>query len=385
MLLKIKKNFQFFAKLCFSLLNLIIFIINFYFLFGSKDFESKDIKGEEKLEIQNIKINYQFKSVDNFLNLVSKKYQQISNYLNIKYDYNLMNKVSKNRKKYKKRISLYSENLFNRTFHEIWIKEKLKDKFRIKFKKNNPDYLIYNIFGDGHLKKKYKNAIKIAILTENIIPDLSEADYAIGHAHINYLDRFFKFPVFLWCNIKTLKKFREKLLNNPNRTKFCAAVISHGGDDKFRTIFINELNKYKKIDMGGTFLNNVNGPVKNKIKFLSSYKFSIAMENSEGDGYVSEKIFDSFIAGTIPIYYGDYTVDEYINPKSFILIKNEKNMKDKIEYIKDIDNNIEKYMNILKENILINENIVDIIEKEEKEFLCHIFGQEKEKAKRIFN
>ena len=296
-----------------------------------------------------------------------------------------MNKVSKNRKKYKKRISLYSENLFNRTFHEIWIKEKLKDKFRIKFKKNNPDYLIYNIFGDGHLKKKYKNAIKIAILTENIIPDLSEADYAIGHAHINYLDRFFKFPVFLWCNIKTLKKFREKLLNNPNRTKFCAAVISHGGDDKFRTIFINELNKYKKIDMGGTFLNNVNGPVKNKIKFLSSYKFSIAMENSEGDGYVSEKIFDSFIAGTIPIYYGDYTVDEYINPKSFILIKNEKNMKDKIEYIKDIDNNIEKYMNILKENILINENIVDIIEKEEKEFLCHIFGQEKEKAKRIFN
>jgi hypothetical protein len=109
------------------------------------------------------------------------------------------------------------------------------------------------------------------------------------------------------------------------------------------------------------------------------------MENSEGDGYVSEKIYDSFISGTIPIYYGDYTVDEYINPKSFILIKNEKNIKDKIEYIKDIDNNIDKYMNILKENILINENIVEIIEKEEKEFLCHIFGQEKEKAKRIYN
>ena len=88
MLLKIKKNFQFFAKLCFSLLNLIIFIINFHFLFESKNFESKDIKDEEKLEIQNIKINYQFKSADNFLNLVFKKYQQISNYLNSKYDDN---------------------------------------------------------------------------------------------------------------------------------------------------------------------------------------------------------------------------------------------------------------------------------------------------------
>ena len=379
MLSKRKKAFQFFAKLCFSLLNLIIFILNFYFLF-----ENKDIKGEEKLEIQNIKLNYQFKYADNFLNLVSKKYQQISNYLNMKYNYNLMNKVSKNRKIYKKKISLYSVDLFNQKFHKNWIKTKLKDKFRIKFDKHNPDYLIYNIFGNEHLNKKYKNAIKIAIFTENKIPDLNEVDYAIGQAHINYLDRYFKFPIFLWNNIKAIKKFREKLLNNPKRTKFCAAVISFGGKDKFRTIFINELNKYKKIDMGGSFLNNVDGLVKDKIQFLSSYKFSIAMENSEGDGYVSEKIFDSFISGTIPIYYGDYTVDEYINPKSFILIKNEKNIIDKIEYIKDIDNNIEKYMSILKENILINVNISDIIEKEQKEFLFNIFGQEKEKAKRIY-
>jgi hypothetical protein len=356
--------------------------MNFYFLF-----ESQDIKGEEKYEIQNSKIYYKFKYADNFLNLVSKKYKQISIYLNMKYNfnYNLINKVSKNRKIYKKKISLYSVDLFNPKFHKLWIKKQLKDKFRIKFDKHNPDYLIYNIFGDEHLNKKYKNTIKIAILTENKIPDLSDADYAIGHAHINYLDRYFKFPIFLWCNIKAIKKFREKILNNPKRTKFCAAVISHGGEDKFRTIFINELNKYKKIDMGGRFLNNVDGPVKDKILFLSSYKFSIAMENSEGDGYVSEKIFDSFISGTIPIYYGDYIVDEYINPKSFILIKNEKNIISKIEYIKDIDNNIEKYMNILKENILINEKIADIIGKEEKEFLYNIFEQEKEKAKRIFN
>ena len=135
--------------------------------------------------------------------------------------------------------------------------------------------------------------------------------------------------------------------------------------------------------MGGEFLNNVGGPVIDKIKFLSSYKFSIAMENSEGDGYISEKIIDSFISGTIPIYYGDYTLDEYINPKAFILIKNEKNIGQKIEYIKEIDNSIEKYSNILKENILINENIENFIEEEEKKFLYNIFQQEKLKSKRI--
>ena len=47
--------------------------------------------------------------------------------------------------------------------------------------------------------------------------------------------------------------------------------------------------------MGGNFNNNIGGPVKNKVKFLSSYKFSIAMENTEGQGYISEKILDSFL------------------------------------------------------------------------------------------
>ena len=104
------------------------------------------------------------------------------------------------------------------------------------------------------------------------------------------------------------------------------------------------------------------------------------MENSEGDGYISEKIYDSFLAGTIPIYYGDYMIDEYINPKAYILIKGEKDMYKKIEYIKQIDNNDEIYKNLLKEKVLLDNNIVIDTEKELKEFLCHIFEQDKIKA-----
>ena len=51
------------------------------------------------------------------------------------------------------------------------------------------------------------------------------------------------------------------------------------------------------------------------------YKFSFEMENSEADGYSSEKILDSLWTGTILIYYGDYMIDEYINPKTYILIR----------------------------------------------------------------
>jgi lipoate-protein ligase B len=79
-------------------------------------------------------------------------------------------------------------------------------------------------------------------------------------------------------------------LKNNIRTKFCAAVISNFyTTDGFRLNFINELNKYKIVDMGGYYDNNI-GKIYDKIEFLSSYKFSIAMENTEGEGYLSEKI-----------------------------------------------------------------------------------------------
>jgi hypothetical protein len=359
------------------MLNLIILIINFILWF-----KEINIEDEGKMSLKDIKTTFTFKNSDNFLNFSIKTFHQISNYLNKNFNY----KKIRNKRKKKKKITLYSVNQLDESLVKLslnLIKFRVKDKFRVKFDKYKPDYIIYDIFGKQHLNKEYNNSVKIAIFTENKIPDFNEADYAISQAHINYLDRYLKFPAFLWYNIKAIKNMREKVLNNPLRTKFCAAVISNN-KTSLRIEFINELNKYKKVDMGGIYLNNVGGPVANKIEFLSSYKFSIAMENTEGDGYISEKIYDSFISGTIPIYYGDYIVDEYINPKSFILIKDEKNINDKIEYIKEIDHNNEIYLNILKEKILINENIDKIIEKEEKEFLFNIFEQEKNKAKRIY-
>ena len=135
--------------------------------------------------------------------------------------------------------------------------------------------------------------------------------------------------------------------------------------------------------MWGRFKNNIGGKVKNKTLFLSSYKFSIAMENSEGDGYTSEKIYQSYISGTIPIYYGNYMIDEIFNPKSYILIKGEKDMQKKIEYIKRIDNDDNLYINMLKENIYIDK--YNQIDKELKSFYYNIFSQEKLKAFRKNN
>ena len=159
-----------------------------------------------------------------------------------------------------------------KTFHINWLKNILGNKFIIQNDFNNPDYLIFNVFGNEHLNIKYKNAIKIAIFTENFIPNLNEVDYAIGHYHINYLDRYFKYSIFLFQNFSNINQIRQKVLNSPMRKKFCAAVISNSHiSDGFRLKFIKELNKYKKIDMGGKYKNNIGGRTKNKIQFLLSY------------------------------------------------------------------------------------------------------------------
>jgi len=379
------------------ILNSLVLLTNIRYLVFNKKNEIKNNNNFNRGKIFNCK-----NSDNSFINIIKNKFEDISNYLNNKY--NVVNsKILIDKKGYfneknkprniinyflpktRKKIILYSVDLFSFKSHKRWLKNKLKDKFDIKFKRNKPDYLLYNVFGSNHLNPKYNNSIKIAIFTENFFPDFNEADYIIGHYHINYLDRYFKNSIFLTRNINNnyFYFYRNKVLNNPKRIKFCAAVISNYQiTDGFRNHFINELNKYKKIDMGGKYNNTISRSVDNKIEFLSSYKFSISMENSNGDGYLSEKIVDSLIAGTIPIYYGDYMVDEYINPKTYILIKGEKDIFDKIEYIKKIDNDDNLYKSILKEKVLLEDNIKNIHNKELKQFLYNIFSQNKTKAYR---
>ncbi len=78
-------------------------------------------------------------------------------------------------------------------------------------------------------------------------------------------------------------------------------------------------------------------------------------------------------------------IDEFINPKAYILIRNEKDIKKKIEYIKKIDKDDNLYKQILNEKLFIDDNIPSLVKKEKINYFNHIFQQEKNKAKRIDN
>jgi hypothetical protein len=59
-------------------------------------------------------------------------------------------------------------------------------------------------------------------------------------------------------------------------------------------------------------------PVFEKVSTLSNYRFALCFENTAFPGYVTEKIFDCFVAGCIPIYLGAPDIASLIPAGTFI-------------------------------------------------------------------
>ena len=275
-------------------------------------------------------------------------------------------------------------------FYYNYLQKNLKDKYQFILDQNKPDYLIFSFFGCDHNDKKYNDSVKIAIYEENFFPSFVEEDYIFGVNHIFILDRYFrKSPLIEFINDLNLsnKNFtdaRFEALNKFQNKTSCGTIINDKSEiNPFKNYFMKELNKYKKIhNMSNDYLNENNNANK-KIKFFGSFKFVLVFEKISADGYATAEILYALLSGAIPIYYGDYLIDEYINPKTYILIRSHIDIKDKIEYIKALDENNELYIQILKEKVLLDENLAKKIKFDEMNFWNHIFMFDKEDAKRI--
>jgi len=61
------------------------------------------------------------------------------------------------------------------------------------------------------------------------------------------------------------------------------------------------------------------GEIPDKLEVMKNYRFCICYENTqETQGYITEKIFDCFAAGVVPIYWGASNVETYIPRSCFI-------------------------------------------------------------------
>ena len=95
------------------------------------------------------------------------------------------------------------------------------------------------------------------------------------------------------------------------------------------------------------------GSICSKSEVLRKYKFSIAFENVKGElGYITEKIFDVFIAGCVPIYWGAANISDHIPSDCFIDRRDFENNETLYNYLRTMNNghyrsyldNIEKFL-----------------------------------------
>lgn len=80
---------------------------------------------------------------------------------------------------------------------------------------------------------------------------------------------------------------------------------------------LNRLKFLKK--MFAPVFPSYKGQAASKIDVLLKYRFSVCYENSGAmPGYISEKIFDSFAAGCVPVYWGAPNIKDHIPPDCFL-------------------------------------------------------------------
>jgi alpha-1,3-fucosyltransferase 10 len=104
----------------------------------------------------------------------------------------------------------------------------------------------------------------------------------------------------------------------PAKTEAAPLVMfqSSSFDCSGRNAYAAELMRHVPIDSFGRFLNNrqLDSPdagSDSKREVISRYRFCIAFENAIEFDYVTEKLYDPLLAGTVPIYRGAPNVEDF--------------------------------------------------------------------------
>ena len=175
----------------------------------------------------------------------------------------------------------------------------------------------------------------------------------------------------------------EQYLSNENfnKNKKCSIILAaHGaiaGAPKHPdAIYLNRERLLIKIFESDLDIDvygrgwNINDPrykgyAEYKEDALSDYEFSIGIENSRENYYISEKITDCFMNNCVPIYDGCKLVHEFYNPKSFekIDVDSENVIEDIRAIISGSNEKYKEYILESKQKYFTDYNIYSYLKK----------------------
>jgi len=209
----------------------------------------------------------------------------------------------------------------NDSYFTNFISENI-DQVQLVSPNDNPDILIASCFGNIHNVIHTDARCKIFFYGENLdrFPPYNNDnllhdtfDIILGFRNTNGHIRFplwlLYYPYYKYeANNNILKHIQERYNENTNKPKtmFATCVARHdmGG---LRAKLCDAISAHGDVIYPSKFRNNVTmigNTIEDKIDFISRSVCNVCPENSAYEGYCTEKIFQAFEAGTIPIYWG---------------------------------------------------------------------------------
>ena len=94
---------------------------------------------------------------------------------------------------------------------------------------------------------------------------------------------------------------------------------------------------------------NWGGACRSKAEIYHKYRFAICLENSRANGYITEKIFDCFQCGIVPVYGGALNVTDYIPSNCYIDYFSFCNLDEMVNYLDNMnEEEYSKYLNAIQ-------------------------------------
>ncbi|HEX6961632.1 MAG TPA: glycosyltransferase family 10 [Lacipirellula sp.] len=232
------------------------------------------------------------------------------------------------------------------TPHDNYFTRLLATRYDVEIA-DQPELLIYSCFGNEHRRSKAR--VRIFFTGENVRPNFRQCDYAFSFDHIDRPEHY-RLPLYAWYSPPDwlMKGAFDPAQILAQKSGFCNFVYSNPRC-KLRIKFFEKLSKYKRVDSGGRLMNNIGGPVADKLAFLRRYKFTIAFENDSYPGYTTEKIAEPMLAWSLPIYWGNPLVHLDFNPRSFLNYFDYGSLDDLVDRVVELDRDDELYCQYLRE------------------------------------
>lgn len=193
---------------------------------------------------------------------------------------------------------------------------------------------LYTLFGNfNDIKETMDNSnIKIFIYGENTkLQHYSNYREQNIYQFFDIIAGFFqetnkstRFPLWAWY-IPFWKNGLFHPISNENREN-AAILVAHNKANRIeicKQVEQSGMKVYSTLQGCGQYI-RIGNSINDKINSISKYKYNICPENSDAEGYTTEKIMQSLYAGCMPIYYPCRQIEPNIINNNNIIFVDEK-------------------------------------------------------------